>query len=118
MDCKRCEQLKKANSAVYDSSRKCAFKLGEFHAENWNCGTMQELREIVFDSDIEVYSNDENAAILVAPEKTESTHVFLAWYKHRGKTSMAQEWTIDDVLKPLTLKTAEAVIELYLDGRR
>ena len=105
------------------SKPQCAFKRGKFTADNWNCVTMNLLREIA--DELVTYNGDERAALIpVGGYGDELTghdpcnfifYVYLQWYKRRGQTERAVKFSIcEDVPpEPLTLKDAERVIKEY-----
>lgn len=92
----------------------CAFEKGVFDHDNWNCETMNELRERC---DYE-RRDDMSAAsfgVIHIPDveaggKIQQGYIVMTWYKQRGKTGQAHVMCDDDVPTLLTLKTAEYVL--------
>ena len=80
MICDRCE--KRVKDWKGDDPR-CAFTRGQFDSDNWNCATMNDLRELVRDR--AVYSEDNNCAVL----PYEGYFIIISWYKSRGCTNFA-----------------------------
>jgi hypothetical protein len=66
---------------------KCAFPENTFISENWNCATMNELRDLAQDTNQIVWSEDHSCAALVVPG--EPCFIILGWYKSRGQTEYA-----------------------------
>lgn len=64
----------------------CAFDdkgmLIEDFKSNWKCATLSVLREISYNEDRVIFSNDENASII----DYDGNFIFLKWYKSRGRT--------------------------------
>ena len=81
---------------------KCAFVDGVFSGENWNCATMNALRERVESSSRHAvhWNEDVNAALLPAG----GGFLLLAWYKSRGRTLVL--FVDDDSARPATLLDA------------
>jgi hypothetical protein len=87
---------------------KCAFTkdgifTGVFNPDNWNCATMNKLRDLCL---APVWNEDQNAAIICG---VESQHIILSWYKRRGRTEGAFMLN-DGVAMPLLITEAEAVL--------
>ena len=111
-DCRRCRER---GQTWPGSSPVCAFQRGVFHAENWNCATMGELRNLASLNDL--WNDDQYAGLVAVSEAADEaakglgSFVVLEWYKHRGRTSAA--WVLHDESPPtvLTLEQAEAVLD-------
>lgn len=116
MICKRCYERGK----TWDGSDpKCAFVDGIFTNDNWNCATMNELRNLA--EKLETVQRDDNSSGSIgyvpmnadyAPRdfNTFGGYIVMMWYKNRGKTGNAVFMT-DDETVPLTIKHAELAIE-------
>jgi hypothetical protein len=116
------------NCSVLSAPIDCAFETGVFSSHNWNCETMNELRDFV-DEDAERegdktarwWHDDDNMAIVPIPqnmiEDVQRGMLVMGWYKRRGRTGTALVIS-DDVAEPLTLKTAEYLLEKYNVPRR
>jgi hypothetical protein len=100
--CRRCRESGKTWSG---SDARCGFADGLFHADNWNCATLNELRSRA--EEREAYSEDQYAALL----PWDGAFLVLGWYKRRGRTEFAG-LLHESTAEPLTLTGAEA----YLDG--
>lgn len=98
--CGRCER--RGKNWTGDDPR-CAFsESGDFLNENWNCATMNALRECARVREAVVWSEDQNAAVL----PWEGIFIALSWYKSRGKTDLAVVFDGPDARR-LTLDEAE-----------
>ena len=89
------------------SDPKCAFESGVFSADNWNCATINELRNLGDDSPVR-YALDYKAVMFVRSDGY--GHVVLAWYKDRGKCDIAVDLNAG-VLTQLSLEEAERLIK-------
>lgn len=67
----------------FASPRDCAFKDGIFKGENWNCVTMNRLRDLCENS--AHWSEDESIGII----SNDGRFIVLSWYKRRGRTQNA-----------------------------
>jgi len=106
--CSACISLGK-RPAHFATSRRCAFEGEAFSNDNWNCGTMNALREACVWS---TRDDDQNACIGVVPlpgNTTQSGYIVLSWYKERGCTGQAIVMDDDQPPKPLTLAVAQLV---------
>jgi hypothetical protein len=96
---------------------KCAFESGVFSHENWNCATMNTLRDIC-EKEMESanhypYNNDQRAWLF--PVFGMGEFLVLTWYKSRGKTDGA--FVIDEERHTvLTLAEAEVIINQYANN--
>lgn len=83
---------------------RCAFTDdGRFGADNWNCATMNELRDHA-ENDA-VWSEDQHAALLAY----DGCFIVLGWYKSRGTTEYAA-WLEEATARPLMLEQADAYL--------
>ena len=87
-------------------SPKCGFLAnGVFTDDNWNCATLNALRDVVE----RTYGFDESIGVVRCDEET-GGFVVLTWYKDRGATSNAL-WVGDSpITLPLTLDIASAAL--------
>lgn len=105
-DCARCKIRGKPVS--FGSEPECAFPEGVFSKSNWQCATMNELRNKVEDGDEyltlgSLRVNDQSAALLADDS---GQYIVMSWYKNRGRTEGA--WLMSETtIEPLTLKDAE-----------
>lgn len=100
---------------------RCAFnEAGEFQADNWNCATMNALRDIAEESAVGSVDHAV-AAIPVDYDGVDDpcavTHVALNWYKHRGATPLALEINDYHLSHPLRLCVAEVAIAQHANVR-
>lgn len=119
MTCKLCDKRDKTWSG---DDPKCAFdNNGIFTKDNWNCATMNELRNIV--DKVETNFRDDNScgSIGYVPMvhdyasddfDTFGGYIVMMWYKERGRTGNVVFMTDNETL-PLTIKHAELAIETY-----
>lgn len=117
-----CERCQKRGKTWKGSDPTCAFLEGKFISENWNCATMNALREIA-----EEYSNAAicdppgyryrhcDVSLAAIPYSSNSCEKFLvlSWYKDRGRTGQAWIFCDDDAPEVLTLAEAEACLRDY-----
>lgn len=77
--CPRCqERVKDWNG----DNPKCGFdENGNFLEHNWNCATLNALREMA--EETRVWCDDSNMAIIA---RSDVGHGILSWYKNRGAT--------------------------------
>jgi len=101
--CPRCVARGKAWGG---DAPKCAFTSGVFSGDNWQCATMNALRELVEDKPEARWSDDQWAAVI--PVESLSDHIVMSWYKHRGCTELAY---IVGTKEPLTLEQAEMALD-------
>jgi hypothetical protein len=87
----------------------CGFPDGIFNANNWNCATLNSLRDIA--KRIGTVQGMNDCYIAIIPIIDEGW-IILSWYKDRGKTSTAR-FMIDTVNISLDLCMAEKAIEQY-----
>ena len=99
MPCKYCEIPLPPNY----TARKCAFESGVFVADNWHCGTLDRLRELIENP---LHTYDQYAALIPVNGK----FVVLGWYKSRGHVEYAGLLS-EDTCTPLTLEEAEYVLK-------
>lgn len=111
-----CERCRKRGKTWPGDDPRCAF-LGDgvFRAKNWNCATLNELRDWADIQETVVWSNDQNAAVVTAPRA--GWHVVLGWYKRRGSTEWAGVLR-ESSMTPLRIDEAEAMLRMLESGGR
>lgn len=148
MKCARCEAyyqkypLKKIDGkekhvlgqSVYSDPIRCAFTKGKFSTDNWNCGTLNALRGLLYNEDgtpsiwaewkpgpagTFMWRDDFGASsigVLYVPGAND--YILMLWYKERG--AVGQAWLVSDDHQPklLTLEAAEEAIEAVARTRR
>lgn len=95
---------------------KCAFENGVFNPDNWNCATMNELREIAEKVGLTRRNDLDSASFGAVP--FEEGYIVMTWYKNRGTTGNAQVMWDGEPTHPLTEKVALEAIQYrrVLDG--
>ncbi|MGB7588789.1 MAG: hypothetical protein WBM00_08785 [Solirubrobacterales bacterium] len=107
MACRRCEERGKTWSG---DDPVCGFDAGgNFGTKNWNCATLNALRDAARDLGTVVWSDDDQATILPGPQES-AAFVVLRWYKERGRTDEAL-WMEGGKLRPITLQEAEESLQ-------
>lgn len=105
--CRRCAERVKD---WHGDDPKCAFITGVFDSGNWNCATMNALRDVVgdpWDSDDWLWSEDQYLGRLA----WDGVFIVLSVYKRRGRVEGA--WIVSESSAlPLAIDEAEA----YLAG--
>lgn len=109
--CKMCEMR---GQTWEGSAPKCAFPYGTFMAENWNCATMNALREIVEDGERGLVNwEDENCAAIPYEGETSQGFIVMTWYKRRGQTGRAMLMCDDSAPIPITEEMALEAIAYH-----
>lgn len=124
MACKLCENRGKTWEG---DNPKCAFdENGVFNSDNWNCATMNKLRDIADSMDTDFRDDNSCGSIGYVPMDNDYApdnfdtfggYIVMSWYKNRGRTGNAVFMT-DDGTTPLTIKHAEVAIKTYDEWRR
>lgn len=93
---------------------KCAFSNGIFSSDNWNCATMNKLREIVKKAGL-FWRDDDMGSIGILPIDLDEFVGFLVmlWYKERGQVEQAILLSLENPPALLTLDLAIKIIESY-----
>lgn len=87
------------------SEPRCGFdEAGGFASDNWNCATLNVLREL---GDLTECYGEDNRACLVPDDMGD--FIVLRWYKRRGKVDCAVLLGLDGT-RALDLATAERAI--------
>jgi hypothetical protein len=103
----------------------CAFnKEGLFQKDNWNCVTINVLRDIAEEFNLIKYGCDISLAVLDTPsvrineeDSEPDGWCILSWYKQKGAISNAI-FMSDEIEKPMTLDQANAIINLYKNKKQ
>ena len=92
----------------------CAFKTGIFSSNNWNCATMNKLRNIAKKLDLH-YRNDDIGSIGIVPVDIDEFNGFLIliWYKDRGQTEQAILLSGEQPPAMLTIDIATKIIKYW-----
>lgn len=98
----------------------CAFgDDGIFRTDNWNCATMNALRDLAERGDSCWSRRDDMGAGSIgvvsvydgsAEEDWQGFYIVMTWYKGRGRTSRAYAMEDDHEPRPLTLAQAEMAL--------
>lgn len=110
-DCKACTERGKPEN--YGSDPKCAFRKSDrlFNNENWNCATLNELRDLisdVYERNI-IYSSDESLAVIPLHDSDLGDFLVTSWYKSRGRTHTLVLFRSEATMLP-NLQTVESII--------
>lgn len=104
MSCKLCKERGKTWEG---SDPKCAFETGVFNQDNWNCATMNRLREIARAKGLTYINESESLGVI----PFEDGYIILTWYKDRGRIGNTVIMCDSEPIKPLTEKIAiEAIL--------
>lgn len=113
MTCKMCRERGKTWQG---DDPQCAFNGEYFNTVNWNCATMNALRERA--EEIGTARRDDNAAASIGyvpfengDDELGGGYVVMTWYKNRGRTGFAQVMSDDYWPRPLTEKVALSALE-------
>jgi len=88
---------------------KCAFTSNLFSSDNWNCMTLNALRDISYKDGFE---NDQSYTVL----KLKDELLFLFFYKNRGKTDSVLLINSHGGIDGLTLDKAQEILRGNTDG--
>ena len=117
MVCKLCTERGKTWKGA---DPKCAFVNGLFTTDNWNCATMNKLRDMTGEpedksrADTFHFQDDMDAGtigVLRVVGMKYSGYIVMTWYKRRGQVGQAMFMSDDDEPIKLTLDIAEDAIE-------
>lgn len=87
----------------------CAFQDNVFDSNNWNCLTIEKLRDLADYTD-----RNANLSIGVIRIPEQEGHIVMLWYKNRGRVSNAYVMQEDE--EP-TILTYDVVVSI-IDGSR
>jgi len=113
MACKMCEERGKTWNG---SDPTCAFESPIFSNDNWNCATMNALRDLSekFSDSWRSYTcRDDMDSASVGVLHTNDGYLVMTWYKQRGKTGRAYIVQDDYDVNYLTISVAEDIIKQY-----
>jgi hypothetical protein len=108
MSCKMCRERGQAWSG---SAPKCAFTRAKFSPDNWNCATLNKIRDLIHQDDeshrpagiVVQYDEDRWYALITTGyancgdddiDSRVAGALYVEWYKHRGRTE--QMWMMTD----------------------
>jgi hypothetical protein len=103
-----CKECVKRGKTWNGSDPVCGFENNKFSSDNWNCASMNQLRDLADAS--KVYNDDQYCTIIPIPESCD--FIVLYWYKSRGRTENAIVIT-DCGTEPLTINIVEDVLKAY-----
>ena len=103
-----CERCRRRGKDWTGDDPSCGFTFDVFLNDNWNCATLNALRELVEGEDTsQVWNDDYNAAVIPG----DGGFVLLRWYKNRGQTQDARWLEFgDEDPRPLTIRQAEETL--------
>ena len=110
MPCGMCRERGKTWTG---SDPRCAFENGVFNPDNWDCATMNALRERAEELGTDFRDDMAAASIGYVPFESEdgAGYVVMTWYKDRGRTGQAIVMWDDEEPRPLTEEDALAALD-------
>jgi hypothetical protein len=114
MKCKMCETRGKTWSG---SDPICAWEELHVLSDNWNCATLNKLRNIAIDRGFVTNIEDVSCATIpIDDDEGGYGWIVLSWYKSRGRTGTAL-FVNDDQYHELTEKEAVFCIDFYTNKK-
>jgi hypothetical protein len=115
MICELCEKDPKPGH--FAERRRCAFEAEEFSRDNWQCGTMNALRDA--GEAFSLRDDEQNGSICVVPipwndNQLAQGYIVLGYYKNRGRTGSAVIVEEDEEPRRLTHSVAALVAAEFL----
>jgi hypothetical protein len=110
-ECTRCRE--RGQTWRGDAPRCGFYENGAFNSNNWNCATLNALRDRVANP---LWNEDDHAGLVAYSEEREdgsinTVYLVLRWYKSRGRTDAVLWWEGDGMFPgTITLPEAEAVL--------
>lgn len=104
MTCNLCRARDKDGEG---SDRRCAFENGYFTSDNWNCATVNLIRDLCYEGQPKIpqgvdyqYCSDQKYATINISEMEDylGLALWVSWYKNRGATGAM--WILDDAVLP------------------
>lgn len=117
-ECKRCRERGKTWSG---DDPKCAFPKGRFTHDNWNCETMNRMRDIAHELGTTYRDDNSCGSIGYVPMGADYAprdfdilggYIVMTWYKERGSTGNAVVMR-EEGAQELTLQHAELAIRTH-----
>ena len=100
-----CPECKKRGKTWRGSDPRCAFQSETFSSDNYQCATMNILRDLCEES--RIWNEDSHCAAI--PFGVNGFFLVLSWYKSRGRTDGA--WVVHcDGMEALTLTQAAEIV--------
>lgn len=81
--------LERGKPENFGSEPKCAFLSGVFSGDNWQCATMNALRDLAENTETSMRHEDSSMGFLPIPGEGQFPFLVMSWYKGRGRTSDA-----------------------------
>jgi hypothetical protein len=124
----QCPRCAKRGKTWEGDDPKCGFNaVGKFMPGNWNCATLNDLRQLDtamgasfpvwrFLAEVKrIYADDERMEVIPIPsvdfaDDSNPTFLILCWYKSRGQLPFARVVFADYEEKDITLDQAEAIL--------
>lgn len=112
MNCKYCTARGQTWSGA---APECAFTAEKFNTDNWNCATLNHLRDLAETVGKRWRLDDTSFGVVPAydADGEHAGYIALSWYKERGRTDQAYLFNGSDAPTPLTYQEAAAAIEHY-----
>ncbi len=110
-----CPLCKKRGKTWEGDDPVCALKNGKFSDDNWNCATMNKLREIAIRLGLTYRDDIGCGSCGVVPFEGEdySGFIVITWHKERGRTKNAIFLSDDRPIGEIDLKTALDAIQYW-----
>jgi len=112
-----CYFCKKRGKTWTGDDPNCAFPNGRFNHVNWNCATMNYLRDISEELGLTWRYNDSSFGAVPfeinRDQLPNQGYIFMTWYKRRGKTGNAVVMEDDEPIWELDEHLAVEVVETY-----
>lgn len=110
-----CVMCKTRGKPWKGSDPKCAFTDGRFNRDNWNCATMNKLREIADANGLSDRDDMAAGSFGAVPFEGDdySGYIVMTWYKSRGKTGNALVMWDDEPVRELTEADAREAIAQF-----
>ena len=118
--CEKCGRVKDWKG----DDMKCAFDDNGFKVDNWRCGALLKLRQLILASDIQpvqgfyyaVFEGQSSSLIDVSEIEFDSfqfSSLWTTWYKKRGGTDSM--WLLSNYQQPArpTLKDIQKILKYY-----
>lgn len=94
----------------FGSPRRCAFESGIFSTDNWQCATLNALRDLAIFSHRDDMENGSICVIPLPVNDIQQGYIVLSFYKDRGSVGRAIVMNDEEEPKVLTLQVADVCL--------